>query len=390
MIARDLSTKIKSLYTKFPVLFITGPRQSGKTTLLQFLFPKLPYVTLEDPDIMQLAINDARSFLQQFPKGVIIDEAQRVPQLFSYIQAIVDKDKKAKFILSGSQNFLLSKQISQSLAGRTGVLSLLPLSINELKKAKIKSTAWTEMAWKGFYPRLYDKKIKPLDFYSSYVRTYVERDVRLALNIIDLRAFNTFLKICAGRAGQMVNYAQMANDIGVSPNTVKGWISLLTSSYIVFELQPYFNSFNKRLVKSTKLYFHDTGLLCYLLGIQNHKEINTHPFKGAIFENLIISELYKTKLNKGAEPNLYWWRDKTGNEIDCIILNAYNKIEAIETKAGSTFHQDFFKGLNYFSEISKLPTKHKHLIYAGSNTLVTKSGNIHSVEDLATLYKIIK
>ena len=390
MIARDLSSKIKSLYAKYPVLFVTGPRQSGKTTLLKSLFPKSPYVTLEDPDTQAFALNDARSFLQQFTKGVIIDEAQRAPQLFSYIQTIVDGDKKAKFILSGSQNFLLSKQISQSLAGRTAVFTLLPFSIQELKNGGIKTSAWNDLAWKGFYPRLFDKKIQPADFYGSYINTYIERDVRLTLNISDLKAFNSFLKICAGRAGQIINYSQMANDIGISPNTVKGWLSILESSYITFSLQPYFNNFNKRLVKSPKLYFFDTGLLCFLLGIKNAKELHTHPFKGAIFENLIIAELHKTQFNKALQPQLYYWRDKTGHEIDCLILQAHNKFEAIEIKAGSTFNADYFSNLNYFAEISHLKSQQKHVIYNGLMFSKTKDGLLHNLNDLSMIYKLLK
>jgi predicted AAA+ superfamily ATPase len=390
MIARALASKIKSLQRQFPVLYLTGPRQSGKTTLLKNLFPKLPYVSLEDPDVLHLALHDARAFLNAYKGGVIIDEAQRAPEIFSYIQTIVDGDKKRKFILSGSQNFLLHKHISQSLAGRTAVLTLLPLSIQELKTAKAKQVGWEATTIKGFYPRLFNSKIAANDFYASYLNTYVERDVRLTLNISDLKSFNTFLKICAGRVGQMINHTQMSNDIGISPNTVKGWLSVLESSYLTFQLQPYFNNFNKRLVKSPKLYFFDTGLLCYLLGIKKAEEIFTHPFKGAIFENLIIAELYKSYTNSGTAQNLYYWRDKTGHEVDCIILKSHNKIEAIEIKAGSTFNKDFFDNLNYFAEIGKLKTNNKHLIYNGKMNSESSSGLIHSYSEIENLLKLTK
>lgn len=378
MIKRELTQKVKFLYRKFPVLFLTGPRQSGKTTLLKNEFPKLPYVTLEDPDTLLLAQTDPRAFLNTFKKGAILDEAQRSPQIFSYIQGVVDSDKTKRFILSGSQNFLLSKHISQSLAGRTAVLTLLPLSVSELESSRAKTSAWNELAWNGSYPRVYADKIPAQDFYSSYVRTYVERDVRLTLNIGDLKSFNSFLKLCAGRAGQILNLSSLAQDAGVSVNTAKSWISVLESSYIVFLLQPHFNNFNKRLIKSPKLYFYDTGLLCYLLGIQKAAEVSSHYAKGAIFENVVISELLKARTNNAKEPNIYYWRDKTGNEVDCLLQRTASVTEAIEIKAGETYNEDFFKGLRYWSRSSGNKPPNCHLVYAGGKEMELPFGWLHS------------
>ncbi len=390
MIRRELTAKIKFLYKKFPVLFLTGPRQSGKTTLLKNEFPKLPYATLEDPDTLSLSQNDPRAFLNSFKKGGILDEAQRSPQLFSYIQGIVDNDKSKRFVLSGSQNFLLSKQISQSLAGRTGVLTLLPLSAGELNAAQIKTKPWNELALKGFYPRVYADKIPVQDFYSSYIRTYVERDVRLTLNIGDLKSFNSFLKLCAGRAGQILNLSSLAQDAGISVNTAKAWISVLESSYIIFLLQPHFNNYNKRLIKSPKLYFYDTGLLCNLLSLQKPQDVLQHYMKGAIFENLVIAELLKTRYNQGKETNIYYWRDKTGNEVDCLLQRTASVIEAIEIKAGETFNSDYFNGLKYWSKSSGHKAKNCHLVYAGKKELLLEAGYLHAWENLKDITQLAK
>ena len=389
MIARSISPKLKYLAGKFPVLFLTGPRQSGKTTLIREQFKQLPYVSLENPDMHLSALNDPRSFLKQFPKGAILDEAQRAPELFSYIQGIVDDNKKIKFVLSGSQNFLLSKHISQSLAGRAAVSHLLPFSISEMKAAKIPVKSWNETAIKGFYPRVFDKKIAVSDFYSSYIRTYVERDVRQTLNIADIKTFNNFLKLCAGRAGQIINHTSLANDAGVSPNTVKAWLSVLEASFIIFFLHPYHNNFNKRIIRSSKMYFCDTGLLCHLLELSSAKDVLHFYMKGAIYENLIIAEMLKARWNAGLEAKLYYWRDQTGNEIDCLFQKSYKDIQAFEIKSGETFNNAMLSSLLQWQNISKQRKQNLHLVYAGKINHAMNEIQLHGWNNLDDLTKSI-
>ncbi len=287
MIARTLLPKLLSQARAFPVVTLTGPRQSGKTTLVRAAFPDMPYVSLEAPDMRQFALSDPRGFLANYPGGVILDEVQHVPDLFSYIQVIVDENRQARFILTGSSNFLLMERISQSLAGRTAVLTLLPFSFEELPPGP---EAYEERIFCGGYPPLYDRGLTPTDFYPAYIQTYVEKDVRLLKNIGDLNAFIQFTQLCAGRIGQPINYASLASDAGISPNTAKSWLSVLEAAYVLYRLQPFYRNFNKRLIKSPKLYFYDTGLACSLLGIRSAEQVGLHYLKGALFENLIISE----------------------------------------------------------------------------------------------------
>ena len=337
MIKRNLAETISRAVKQFPVLTVTGPRQSGKTTLLKSQFPEYGYVNLEEPDIREWAEGDPRNFLNEYKKNVIFDEIQRVPSLFSYLQSKVDEyNIPGQFILSGSQSFLLNEKISQSLAGRAAVLNLLPLSFSELEKSGYGNKRINSYLFQGFFPRIYDQQIEPVLFYNSYINTYVERDVRLIKNITSISDFKRFLKLCAGRTGQLLNISAIATECGISVNTARGWLSLLEQSFIVFLLRPYHKNFNKRLVKMPKLYFFDTVLVCSLLEIENEKQLGTHYLRGSIFENFVITELLKFRLNSGKSSNLYFWRNNHGNEIDCIIEIA-GKSVAVEIKSGETF-----------------------------------------------------
>lgn len=363
-IKRKIEKKIKKLAKEYPVVALTGPRQSGKTTLVKKIFPKKQYVSLENLDTRNFAKNDPRGFLQTYNNGVIIDEIQNVPELFSYIQEIVDTNKKdGEFILTGSQNFLLMESISQSLAGRVAITTLLPLSLDEIKN-QTKSIELNNLLLTGQYPIIYNKKnIDVNEWYQNYIKTYIEKDVRFLLNIIDLNLFQRFVKLCAGRVGQILNLSSIANDCGISHNTAQAWISILEASYIVFLLYPYHKNFNKRIIKMPKLYFYDTGLALSLINLKNAEQLDIGPFKGGMFESFVISEILKKEYNKGNTPNIYFWRDKTGNEIDCLY-EMDDKIRAIEIKSSKTIHGDFFKNLKYFQKISNDDMK-LTLIYGG-------------------------
>lgn len=352
MIERLLSTKIKQAARQFPIVSVMGPRQSGKTTLVRTAFPKADYVSFEDPDVRRSVEQDPRGFLTSFSKMLIVDEVQRIPQVFSYIQAIVDeRGKPGQFVFTGSQNYLLHEKISQSLAGRVAILKLLPLSFKELANSGTTSTI-EQVIQKGFYPALWKSKMNVPLYYSSYVNTYLERDVRQIQNIGNLTAFQNFLRLCAGRAGQILNLTSLGNDCGISHNTAKAWLSILESSFIVHVLPPYFENYKKRIVKSPKLFFYDTGLLCYLLGIENTKQVQQHYMKGALLENFVFTELIKQSFNQLRFADVYYWRDKTGNEVDFLIPIAGFK-NLIEVKAGKTIQSDFFKGLDYFRKVHK-------------------------------------
>jgi len=376
MIDRTLQRKLLGLSKSFPVVSLTGPRQSGKTTLVRQTFTDLPYVSLENPDDRALALDDPRQFLENYPEGAILDEVQRVPKLFSYIQGVVDEDKTIKYVLSGSQNFLLNAHIGQSLAGRVGILKLLPLSLKELQNADLIKMDLSKTIYNGLYPGIYDRKIEASDFYSSYIHTYVERDVRQILEISNLNTFSTFLKLCAGRVGQLLNMSELANDVGVSVNSIKSWISVLESSYILFKLHPHYQNFSKRLIKMPKLYFYDTGLACHLLGIRKNEQVGTHFLKGALFENLIILELAKRSLNAGRDPNLYFWRDHKGKEIDVIMENGFNNLTPIEIKSGATKSTAYFDGLKYWNKLSGNHPTNAFVIYAGQDDQVTQNGKL--------------
>lgn len=378
MIKRSLYNQIISSAKSFPAIAILGPRQSGKTTLAKQAFPKKPYALLEDPDTQEFAIKDPRGFLAQFPKGAILDEIQNVPHLFSYLQGVLDKkNTPGLFILTGSQNFLLMEKITQSLAGRIALLTLLPLSLSELKKTKHSFPTYEDYLINGFYPRLYDQTIPPKKLYANYVQTYLQRDIRLLKNVHNLSTFHTFLKMCALRCGQLLNLSSLSIDCGITHTTAKSWISLLETSYIIYLLQPHHKNFKKRLVKMPKLYFYDTGLAAYLSGIQNKKHLANHPSKGALFETLIITELLKKRFNEGNLPNLYFWRDKTGHEIDCVLENA-DTLTPIEIKSGRTISTDYFKNLNYWNNLAKNSSKNSFVVYGNNTNQQRSSGTVVS------------
>ena len=374
MIPRETAAIIIKLRKQFPVITLTGPRQSGKTTLLRSIYKDIPYVSLEDIDIRNAAINDPRGFLNNFPRGAVLDEIQRTPELFSYIQGIIDENKEIHFVLSGSQNFLLLENISQSLAGRAAILKLLPFSMTELKNEGLVPDSYEQLIFKGMYPGIYDRDIEPGFFYPSYISTYIERDVRQIKNIENLNSFSNFLRLCAGRAGQIVNLNSLATDAGISPNTAKSWLSILEASYIIFFLQPYYKNFNKRIIKSPKLYFYDTGLACSLLGINSADQVKTYHSKGALFENLIITELIKNRLHHGVNPRFYFWQNKTKQEIDLIIDKPEGPVP-IEIKSGMTMNDSYFTNLKYWQKITDEKSENLNVIYGGNTDLKTSKGN---------------
>ena len=382
MIARELTEKILSLSKSFPIVSVTGPRQAGKTTLLRSLFPEKPYVSLEEPDVRLLAQDDPRAFLRRYENGAIFDEIQRVPDLFSYLQTMVDQAGKAgQFIISGSQSFLLHNKISQSLAGRVAILILLPFSLWELNRAQIKTNQLDQLIFTGFYPRIYDKRIDPQDFYPSYIQTYIERDVRSLKNIQQLDSFTRFLKLCAGRIGQLLNLSSLANDCGISVSTARGWLSVLQASYVVHLLQPHFKNFNKRLVKMPKLYFYDTGLACNLLGLEHAEQLFHHYLRGELFENFVISELMKYQYNRGRRPNIYFWRDNKGVEIDCLIEKG-ERLIPIEIKSGMTPNTDYFRNLIKWNKFSNTDASSNFVIYAGEESIQLNQGWLISWSEL--------
>lgn len=385
MIQREITKKIKAVRGKFPVLMLTGPRQSGKTYLLRHVYKNLPYVSLENIDTRTFASNDPRGFLSNYPNGAILDEVQNVPELFSYIQGIVD-EQKIHFVLSGSQNFNLIEKVTQSLAGRTAVLSLLPLSIDELKHSKITFDSYEEYIFTGMYPRIYDQEINPLDFYPSYTTTYLEKDVRQIKNIENLATFSQFIKLCAGRIGQLVNYNSLANDLGVAPKTVKSWLNILEASYIIYFLQPFHKNFNKRIVKTPKMYFHDTGLACSLLGLNDPNQITTYYNKGALFENFVINEFTKATFNHGLRTNLYFWQSKTKKEID-LIIEKPDKIIPIEIKSGQTKHERYLTNIKHWKEISQDEKSRGFVVYGGDENFKTSAGDLISWRKTGELAK---
>lgn len=378
MIERTLTPKMLALAEKFQVITLTGPRQSGKTTLVRAAFPNLPYVSLEEPDLRQIALTDPRGFLTNYPAGAILDEIQRTPDLFSYLQTIVDENRQVQFILTGSSNFLLMEKISQSLAGRAAVLHLLPFSFEELPPGP---ESYEDSLFKGLYPRIYDRDLAPTDFYPAYIQTYVERDVRMLKNIENLNAFIQFTQLCAGRIGQLLNLTGLANDAGISPNTAKAWLSILESSYILYRLQPYHRNFNKRLVKSPKLYFYDTGLACSLLGIRTASQVGLHYLKGALFENLVINEFIKHSLHRGENQFPYFWQDSQGKEIDCLLVEG-EKITPLEIKSGKTISTAYFDNFKTWRSLTGTSETNGLVIYGGEQSLQTSAGRLVSWREI--------
>ncbi len=363
MIPRDAAKSLLRFSNHYPVMTVTGPRQSGKTTLVRATFPEKPYVSLEDPDELEAAKADPRGFLARYPDGAILDEAQKCPDIFSYLQSHVDLDgRPGRFILTGSQQFGLLSKISQSLAGRTGIIQLLPFSMAELETANILTSDLNGLLFKGMYPPVYDRDIPPPNWYAAYMMTYIERDLRQLINVRDLSMFQRFVRMCAARTGQLLNLSSLANDCGITHNTARAWFSVLEASYLVFALPPYYRNFSKRLVKTPKIYFYDTGLVAWLLGIQNPEQLSIHPMRGALFEALIIAELIKNRQNQGIPGNLYFWRDSTGNEID-VIIEAGDKMMPLEIKSGQTVTPDFFTGLQKWLKLSG--SEKGWLVYGG-------------------------
>lgn len=368
MIPRIAEETIRTLLKGFPIVTITGPRQSGKTTLAKLIFAHKPYRSLEDLDIRQAAQDDPRGFLERFPDGAVLDEVQRCPALLSYLQTIVDADgRMGLFILTGSQQFGLLSGISQSLAGRTAFVELLPLSVAELSGAGLLPDSVDAMMLQGCYPALYDREVSVHAWFSSYVTAYIERDVRQVLKVQELETFQRFVRLCAGRSGQLLNLSSLAADCGITHNTAKAWISVLEASYILFQLRPHHANFNKRLVKAPKLYFYDAGLVCWLLGIQTTAHLEVHPLRGAVFETLIVAELMKSSLNKGERPGIYFWRDSNGNEVD-VIIEAGEQLLPVEIKSGKTVTRDSFVGLEKWQNMAGARAGSPVLIYGGNDS----------------------
>jgi len=364
MIPRPAQRTLRELMEGFPVVSVTGPRQSGKTTLVRAAFPELPYVSLEDPDTRQLVAEDPRGFLARYRHGLIVDEAQRSPPLFSYLQTIVDEDPRpGRFILTGSQQFGLLAGISQSLAGRVGILQLLPFSLTELQSAGRAVSDLDEVLLKGLYPALYDRKLSARQWHASYVMTYVERDLRQIVNVRELATFQRFMRMCAARVGQLLNLSSLATECGVTHNTARSWLSVLEASYLVFLLQPHFRNFGKRLVKTPKLYFYDPGLVAFLLNIQGPDHLAIHPLRGGLFECLVVAELAKARFNRALPSNLYFWRNNTGDEIDLIIDHG-ERLVPVEMKSSQTLAPDQFRGLERWQAFSG-STGSVYLVYGG-------------------------
>jgi len=368
MIKRQAAQTLLSLSEQFKAVAVVGPRQSGKTTLVKSTFKELPYVNLENPDVRNFATDDTRGFLDQYKNGAVLDEVQRVPEIFSYLQQILDENESTgRFILTGSNNFLLQENISQSLAGRVGYLFLLPFSCRELKL----ESDLNSILLKGLYPPVYVQNVSFDKWYLNYIRTYIERDVRQIKNITNLYLFEKFIRLCAGRVGQLLNMSSLAIETGINSKTIAAWIGVLEASFIVFRLQPHYISFNKRLLKMPKLYFYDTGIVCSLLGIKDEQQLSLHHSRGSIFENFVIAELIKNRYNKAEPHNLFFWRDNTGNEIDVIDDNGHKQLP-IEIKSGKTITNEYFKGLNFWQKISG--QKIGKIIYTGNDVQKRSNG----------------
>lgn len=389
IVKRDIEENIQKIHKKVSVIVIIGPRQSGKTTLCRKLFKSKRYVNLEELDKRDFALNDPKGFLNQYGYNLIIDEIRRVPQLLSYIQVIVDENPKAKFVLTGSSQFELMSNIGQSLAGRSIIVRLLPFSLNEIGRIyKTKKLDVYSVILKGFYPRLHISRIDPFIFYNSYVSAYIERDLRLLINLKDLNLFQKFLKLCAGRIGSILNFSSLANDVGVSHTTIKSWISILEASNIVFLLNPYYKNISKRLIKSPKLYFYDTGFACYLLGIETREQLIRDPLRGALFENLVISEFIKMRFNNLKDFNLYFYRDNNGTEIDLMYLKG-NEIIPIEIKSGETISEEYFKNINKVSRFMN-NIKSSYVVYAGVDKQIRNDVKVYPYLNIGELFEDMK
>lgn len=375
-----MGSAIKEAAQYFPVITLTGPRQSGKSTLLRHLYADIPYFSMEDPDIRITVKNDPKGFLSQFPDGVIIDEVQNVPELLSYIQGIVDNDPKRKFFLTGSSQFGLLRSVSQSLAGRSAVFELLPLSLSEIA-SEDNGDSVDEILYRGFYPAIWSGKNIPKLLYPNYVKTYIERDVRDLLAIKDLDLFQRFVRLCAARIGSIFNASELSNELGVSVNTVNSWVSVLQASYLIYLLPPFFTNTRKRLTKSPKIYFTDCGLAAYLLDIDSPPTLNRDKMRGHLFENMVIMDFLKDAYNAGRNGGLYFYRDSNGNEVDLLIKNG-SEYDCYEIKSASTFHPDFIKGLKSFEKAFPGMTQKATLIYSGDEMPEFNGISIHNYHEI--------
>ena len=376
MLHRNLIDKIRIELLGYPIIALTGPRQSGKTRLLSTHFPEYTYLSLEDPDLREFATRDTKGFLQKYNDKIIFDEVQNVSVLFSYLQGIVDRNKvMGQFILSGSQNFQLLENITQSLAGRVSVFRLFPPDMSEMKAAKWLPESLPEVMTKGFYPAIYDRKLHPDRYYYNYLTTYIKRDISQLVNIQNNRIFSTFLKLCALRAGNILNLSELAKDASISHTTARSWISLLEASFIVYLLPPYYKNYNKRLIKSPKLYFYDTGLLSYLSGVRNGYVSPISSIWGQLFENMVVSDLVKQNYHQNTLKEFYFWRDSHGHEID-LLSEENDQLKTYEIKASSTLSSNMFEGLEYFSKISGVQNLSQNLIYGGTESQIRNDSQV--------------
>ena len=386
MVPRSLGDQMLSLARGFPILSLTGPRQSGKTTLVRALFRDHAYVNLENLDERSAAEEDPLRFLRAHTQsGVIVDEVQRVPSLFSYLQGIVDESRQmGKFILTGSQNFLLLEKITQSLAGRVAICHLLPFGLAELASVGRVPGSLDQALFVGGYPVLHDRGLSPREYFPSYIQTYVERDVRSITNVVNLSTFQRFVRLCAGRTGQLLNMSGIGQELGVNYKTVRSWISILEASFIAFTLSPHHRNYSKRVVKQPKLYFYDTGLLCALLGIHSADQIANHYLRGQIYESFVISEYVKRRYHAGLRSNAFFWRDSSGHEIDLLLEDGL-ECRAVEIKSGETLHENLFRGLRFFRELSSLPQDSLYLVYGGDRSQPRRDGQVLGWRDIDRL-----
>jgi len=384
MLPRSITPTLHRLAASFPVLAMTGPRQSGKTTLARALFADKPYVSLEDPVERAFAFEDPRGFLARFGQGAVFDEAQRWPELFSHLQGMVDADRQpGRFILTGSQQFGLVAGVTQSLAGRVGMTRLLPLAAAEIPDVLQRQLSLDGLMLKGGYPAMHTQPVEPGDWFASYIATYVERDVRQVLNIQNLPTFQRFLRLCAGRVGQLLNVSALASEAGITANTAKSWLAVLESSDLIHLLPPYFRNFGKRLVKMPKLYFLDTGLACWLLGIRSEDVLALHPLRGALFENWVVSEFIKARYNRGQPADLYFWRDNNGLEAD-LIFEQGNRLQMVEIKSGQTITSDTVRAGQRATRMAEDEALVPWLIYGGDDTFERSGVKMFGWRDMPT------
>lgn len=387
VIKRQITDEFLALLTQFPAVGVVGPRQSGKTTLVKSCLPDYAYVTMEDLDKRAMALADPRLFFASYDDapGLIIDEIQEAPELLNYMQGIIDQAyRPGRFVITGSQNLLVHEKVSQTLAGRIASLTLLPLAVSELKQANLLPNSLEETLVKGFYPRLYDQPIDIETWFANYISNYVERDVRQVINLANLVTFQRFLKLCAGRVGQLLNYTSLANDCGISPNTARAWISILQASYILYLVPPYFKNLNKRVIQTPKLHFYDTGLCCALLEISSSRQLFNHYLRGPIFESFVMSELAKYIANRGKRAQLHFWRDVQGNEVDAMVERA-DTLLPIEIKSGLTIDNSFFDGLRYWNTLKGHETERGFLVYGGTERPQHATADILGWQDVQTI-----